>query len=304
MGDAARRRSRPFSRSRRKANPDGMMTLLEHVYELRHRLGISMLAVVVGGVLGFLWFSNEVFGLPSLGDLITQPYCQLPVDTRFAPDGQCRLLALAPFEIFLQQMKVGLAVGAVLVSPVWLYQLWAFITPGLHTHERRFAMTFVGLASALFAAGALLAYFVVPRALGFLVSFGGDNYISALTGEKYIGFLLGLLVVFGFSFEFPLLVIMLNRIGMLTFERLRRWQRGTIFGLIVFAALATPGGDPFSMVALAVALVMLFYLAFLVAGLHDRKLARREAELGWDGLAPDEPSPLPKPDPVEYDEAT
>ncbi|MGH4015207.1 MAG: twin-arginine translocase subunit TatC [Pseudonocardiaceae bacterium] len=293
----------PLRRSdnRRKANPDGSMTLMEHLYELRNRLFVAVLAIAVGGTLGFLWWSTFPFGLPSLNDLLTRPYCGLPETLRLTPTtGECQLLQTSPFEAFTIRMQVGLAAGAVLTAPVWLYQVWAFIAPGLHSSERKFTLTFVGIASVLFAAGAVLAYFVVPAGLAFLVGLGDGAFITALTGKSYIGFMLTLLLAFGVCFELPLLVVMLNRVGVLPYAKLRSWQRGILFGLFVLAAVATPGSDPISMLALAAALVALFEAAVLIAWLHDRKLARKRAEQGWDDLDPDQPSPLQhRAEPVE-----
>ena len=295
---------------RRKANPDGSMTLMEHLFELRNRLFVAMVALVVGAVIGYIWWAVSPFGLSSLGDLITRPYCGLRENQRLTPNpGQCQLLQTGPFEAFNTRLKVGLAAGAVLTGPVWLYQIWAFITPGLYTKERRFAMAFVGIASVLFAIGAMLAYFVVPAALMFLVGVGDQQFVTALTADRYISLLLTMLLVFGVSFELPLLVVMLNRIGVLPYAKLYAWQRGIIFGLFVLAAVATPGQDPVSMIALSIALVVLFELSVLVAWSHDRRLARRRAEQGWEDLEPDEAAPLnhrvePVADPPQYDEAT
>jgi sec-independent protein translocase protein TatC len=290
---------------RRKINPDGSMTLMEHLYELRNRLFIALCAVGLGGVLGFIWWGVSAFGLPSLGDLITRPYCALPTSVRLTPNpGRCQLLQTAPFEVFTLRMQVGLAAGAVLTAPIWVYQVWAFITPGLYAKERRFAVTFVGAASVLFAGGAVLAYYVVPTGLSFLANLGGGEFITALTGQAYIGFLLTMLAVFGLTFELPLLVVMLNRVGVLPYAKLQRWQRGILFGLFVLAAVATPGNDPVSMLALAGALVVLFEAAVLIARQHDRAVARRRAEQGWDNLDPDEPSPLDdRVEPVSSDDA-
>ena len=135
------RRFNPLRRDRRRwgrlHNPDGTMTLVDHLYELRYRLGVALVAIVIGGAFGFWWFAHSLFGLPTLGEVITGPYCALPESMRFSPQpGTCQLLQTQPFEVFMLRIKVGLSVGAVLFSPVWLYQLWAFITPGLHPKER------------------------------------------------------------------------------------------------------------------------------------------------------------------------
>jgi sec-independent protein translocase protein TatC len=297
----------------RRNNPDGTMTLVEHIYELRHRLSVAILGVLAGGLLGFLWFQYHPLGLPSLGDILTDPYCSLPADKRatLTPDGRCTLLATAPFESLMLQLKVGISAGMVLAAPVWLYQLWAFITPGLYEKERRYALSFVSIAAALFAAGAVLAYLVVAKGLEVLLGFGGGQIITALTGDRYFSFILAMLLIFGVSFELPVLVVMLNRAGVVSYAKLRHWTRGIVFGLFVFAAVATPSQDPISMMALAVALTVLFLAALVVCRFQDRRRARREAEEGTDqwtyvhepepevDLEPDEPATTPR-----YDDAT
>jgi sec-independent protein translocase protein TatC len=273
------------------------MTLVEHIYEFRRRLGYALLFLLVGGVLGFIWFGTKVGPIPKLGEILTAPYCALPAGPNGVriefKDHACTLLQTQPFEAFMIQLKVGIAAGAVLVSPGWLYQLWSFIAPGLYSKERRYALTFVACASVLFAAGAVLAYLMIPQALKFLVGgFGGDQFSTALAGDKYISFVLSLLVIFGVSFELPLLVVMLNRVGVVKYAQLKKWRRGIIFGLFVFAAFATPGNDPFSMLALAGALTVLFEFAIQLARMHDRRKERARAAEGWDDLADDEAAPF------------
>ena len=315
-GDATRRRLR-FSRKKKKKSPTGDMSLVEHLQELRRRVIISLLALLAGTIVGFIWYQHAPFGTMPLGEILRGPYCELPPESRadFTRDGECRLLATRPFEMFMLRLKVGALAGLVLSSPVWLYQIWAFIVPGLHKKERRSTFTFVTLAVMLFVLGALIAYFIVGFALEFLMTMGTEFAVSALTGQDYYNFLLGLLVIFGVSFEVPLIIVTLNIIGVLSYETLKDKRRIIILILFVFAAFMTPGQDPFSMVVLAACLTLLVEMAIQFTRWNDKR--RNEERPEWMDLDDETasplntapggahaPAPIPRPAPVEAPRST
>lgn len=262
-----------LKRSKRAKNPTGEMSLVEHLQELRRRVMVSLAAVVLGTIVGFIWYQSSPPGIIPLGEIIRGPYCNLPDELRadFSGDGHCRLLATSPFEMFMLRLKVGALAGLVLASPVWLTQIWNFITPGLHKNERRYTFTFVTIAVFLFVAGAVLAYFVLDKGLFVLMSIGTEFQVAALTGGEYYNFLLALIVIFGVSFEVPLILVMLNLVGILRYEHVKDKRRMIIVLIFCFAAVMTPGQDPFSMLALGVSICLLVEMAFQFCRIHDKR---------------------------------
>ncbi|MCW2697153.1 MAG: tatC [Modestobacter sp.] len=264
------------------------MTLVGHLRELRNRVAVALVFVLLATAVSFWWYEH------GLGDFLRAPYCDLPADLRFDGNGDqnCELLITDVFGGVFIRLKVSLLAGVVLSAPFWLYQLWAFITPGLKRSEKRYGVGFVAASTSLFALGATLAYYSLSAGLKLLLTLAGSGTAVALTAENYIGFVLSLLVAFGVSFELPLLAVALNLVGVLSHATLNKGRRWIFFLTIVFAAFITPTQDPFTMLLMAGPMIVLFELAIQVARLVDRRRAKREAVLGLTGLDDDEASPL------------
>ena len=235
------------------------MTIVEHLTELRKRLVISIASVGVGAIVG--WF---LYG--PVYDLLTGPFCETieALPRRAQPPTGCALVISEPTAAFLIKIKVVIFTGLGLALPIVAYQLWRFITPGLTSRERKLAVPFVLVSVLLFALGAFFAYWTLPRGLSFLLGFAGDQVVPLLHVDKYIGFIMVLTLVFGLSFEFPLVLIFLALIGLVNAARLRTWRRNFYVGLIVFAAVATPSQDPWTLLIMWVPLVLFYELTILV----------------------------------------
>ena len=271
------------------------MSLVGHLTELRNRVGKALLFVLLGTAVAFWWYEH------GLGDFIRAPYCGLPDELRYNDsEGGCGLLVTDVFGGALIRLKISFIVGVVLSAPLWLFQLWRFLTPGLRRNEKRYGLSFVGASSALFALGAALAYVSLAAGLRLLLGLAGDGVVVALTAQDYIGFVISLLVAFGVSFELPLIAVVLNLVGVLTHAALSGARRWIFFLTMVFAAFVTPTQDPFTMLLMAVPMVVLFEAAIQIARLVDRRRARRDAVESFHGLDDDEASPLDAaPSPLE-----
>ncbi|HEU0132067.1 MAG TPA: twin-arginine translocase subunit TatC [Mycobacteriales bacterium] len=279
MADTARL-SRP---RRRAAHPDdARMTLVEHLTELRNRLVKSALAIALGVIVAYLFF-------PRIFEFLQHPYCALPADKRLGGD-DCRLIVTGVLDQFVVRMKVSLIAGCTLSSPVWLWQLWAFVTPGLHPRERKWALPFVVSSLALFAAGAAFSYYTLQNGLSFLLGIGGNGVTSLLTVDKYLSFVTLMLLAFGVSFEFPILMIFLNIVGVTPTDKLRKWRRGMWFGLSVFAAVITPSQDPITFLLMWVPLCAFYEVVIVFGRLRDRVRRRHPDEDATDNWADDEVS--------------
>jgi sec-independent protein translocase protein TatC len=288
------------TRRRRRRPPrdaQATMSLIAHLTELRNRVAKALLALLVATAIAFWWYDH------GLGEFIRAPYCNLPAGLRYGgnEDG-CGLLITDVFGGVFIRLKVAFLAGAVLSAPFWLYQLWAFITPGLKRQEKRYGIGFVAVSTFLFAGGAVLAYISLAKGLQLLLSLAGDGVIVALTAQDYIGFVLSLLVAFGVSFEVPLIAVALNLVGVLPYTVLAKSRRWIFFLTLVFAALITPTQDPFTMMLMAGPMIVLFEGAIQIARVVDKRRARREAIEGFHDVGDDDASPL-DPRPSALDDA-
>ncbi|NBE95466.1 twin-arginine translocase subunit TatC [Nonomuraea sp. KC401] len=264
------------------------MPLMEHLRELRNRLLIAFAAAVVGLIIGWIVF-DPVWAV------LKDPYCSTAQSRQLT--GECSLTYTGIFSSFFITLKVSLMVGLVLSSPAWLYQIWAFVTPALYRTEKRYTVLFLTLAIPLFTLGAGLSYFIMDTALGFLLSFSVDGSVATISIDDYLDYVLIMLLIFGVSFELPLLLVFLNIIGVLSHATVAKHRRLVIFLMFVFGAVVTPGGDPITMMALAAPMIVLFSAAELVMYLREKR--NPVSEFGH--LDDDEASPLPEDAPLDDD---
>jgi sec-independent protein translocase protein TatC len=257
---------------KRAANPEARMSVIDHLRELRRRLIVVVLILVVGGVVGWFLYDPVI-------SLLKAPYCALPYKDRFpgTPGGQCNLIFTQPLGGYTIRLKVSIIVGAIVTCPFWLYQVWAFITPGLKRNEKKYTYIFIVLSTTLFLIGVVLAYLVLYKGLSVLIGSAGSGVTAFLQITDYVNFVVLTMIIFGVAFELPLIIVITNLVGVLPFKVLKRGQRIGIFLIFLFAAVATPSTDPFTMCAMAFPMVLLFEGAVVFAYFHDRRKAARKA---------------------------
>jgi sec-independent protein translocase protein TatC len=234
---------------------DGRMTLVEHLTELRRRLIISLVAVTVGAIVAFI-LSDQIISF------LVEPYKHIerPSGLEGVP-----LIATDPLAPFLVRLKIATYGGIVLALPVWLWQVWRFVTPGLHKHEKRYAIPFILSSIVLFCLGGFVAWLTLPKALQFLATIGGSDIAPFFTADKYLGLVSLMIVAFGISFEFPVLLVFLMMVGVLKSSTLSHSRRWWAVGITTFAAVITPSQDPYSLMFMAVPMY-LFYEASILIG--------------------------------------
>ncbi len=244
----------------------GRMTIWEHLTELRDRVIKVAAAVALGTVVA--WFFYE-----QLLDFLLRPYCTL----RLAEQQDCSLFVTEPLQAFSLRIEVSVYGAVVLAMPVILWQLWRFVTPGLYAHEKRYAIPFVASALILFAMGASVAYLTLNPALEFLTSVGGKDFKEIFSPDSYIKLIAFMMLAFGAGFEFPVLLVGLQMVGILSPRRLHQFRRQAMVVIVITAAVITPSGDPISMLALAVPMYLFYEISILIGWLFTRRRARRES---------------------------
>lgn len=274
--------------------PRGQMPLLEHLRELRKRLFLSVTAMFVAVIVSFILWEP-------IYDVMRAPYCATEQGQR-----SCDLFALGVFDQFKVRLRVALIGGVLLSSPVWLYQVGAFITPGLHRKERRYAASFLVASLTLFALGAVFAYVTMSRGLQFLLDIGGGDIETLLSIQSYLSFVTLVLLAFGVAFEFPVIIIFLHLVGALPAHRMRSLRRHIVVLVFFASALITPSQDPITFLAMALPLCGMYEACVLIARAHERMLRRRQPAAALEDLDPDalsyvDPAPSPLSDLTQRD---
>jgi len=246
----------------------GRMPLIEHLRELRRRVVKSSIAVMVGFVIGWVLYNPIITKL-------AEPVCDLK-KAQATGATHCGSLyingVLGPLNL---QIKVAMLTGIILMAPVWLYQLWAFIAPALHRKEKRNSIAFFVAATPFFAAGATLGYIVLPVAIRVLFGFTPSALSNLVKFDDYLDFVLRIILLFGIAFELPVFLVTFNAIGFLSGKAILKPWRIWVFGITLFIAGFTPSADPLSMLLLAVPLITLYFMAGGIALLNDRRRAKR-----------------------------
>ena len=275
-----------FVRSQRQQNPEGRMPLMDHIRELRNRVVKMALGLTAGMVAGFIFFTP-------VWNLIQRPLCSTAIRGHFGCHtlGVDQLVLNGPLDSFYLRVKVAVIAGVIISSPVWLYQIWAFVAPGLYAREKRWNHIFLGTAVPLFLAGVTLAYCSLGRSMHYLLGLTPGGVSNLIQVDSYMSFVMAMMLAFGIAFEVPLLIIMLNLAGILTHQRFRKWRRVMLFAVFLIAGLANPSPDPITMLILGGGCAALVEAAEVIVWSNDRRRARVRPS-PCAGLADDELSPL------------
>jgi sec-independent protein translocase protein TatC len=292
LGDTVRG-ARVLSARIRDGNPDGRMPLMEHIRELRNRLVKICLALLIGTAIGL---TPPVFN--RVWNIVQHPFCAATINghhgcTRIGD----QLILQGVFDPFMLRVEIAFFFGLVVTSPIWLYQLWAFVAPGMYRREKKWTYVFVGTAVPLFLGGAALAYYAMSRGLRYLLGLAPGHVLVLPSVSTYLGYFTAMLLGFGLAFELPLLLLMLNVVGVLSHAFFKRFRRIMIFLVFLFAGIASPSPDPVTMLLLAVPCLVLVEISEVIIWMNDRRRATRPSM--YEGLADEELAPLDDDEPVD-----
>ena len=280
--------------STRRADPgdEGRMPLIEHLRELRGRLIKALIAIALGTIVAW-FFYDPLFGI------LQHPLN--PVIAYGREHGRIVTLNFANITSpFMTRLKISFFAGLIISSPLWIYQIWRFVTPGLQRNERRWAMTFVAVTVPLFALGVLLGYVMLPKGLQLLlINFAPPGATNIITVDQYLSFVTAIVLIFGISFLVPLFIVGLNLVGLLRADTMKRAWRWVVMAVFVFAAVATPSQDPWTMLALATPMLVLIFVAIWICGINDKRRDRQLPDYG--DLSDDEASVIDAPTTVDDD---
>jgi sec-independent protein translocase protein TatC len=249
MSSDLRTRRLRFRRRKKPRPPPASMSMMEHLGELRDRLIVSGVAFVVLSVIAFAFYE------PIL-ELFKRPLCEVPA--RLLGDQGCELTFFNATGGFNFRLKLTALVGLAVASPIWMYEIYAFVTPALTPKEKRYTIPFLATAVTLFAVGTVVAYFAMPTGLRFLLQIGGEGLNPLLGAEEYLSFVGFMLLGFAIAFELPLVLFFLGLAGAVTVAQLKKQRRVAIVGIAALAAIVTPSQDPYTLLLLAAPLYLLY----------------------------------------------
>jgi sec-independent protein translocase protein TatC len=245
---------------------DGRMSLMEHLIELRGRLIKCAIAIALGAAIGWILYFP-------LFDFLREPLVKLSDD----PNVSANFLSTKPLELFMLRIQISTYLGVALAMPFLLWQIWAFVSPGLYQNERRYATAFIFSATLLFVLGAAIAYYTLPAALGFLQSMGGDMVDIKYSPAEYLKLIVYMMLAFGAGFQFPILLVMLQLVGVIKPDQLRSFRRFGVVIIFVVAAIITPSADPISLFALALPMVVFYEISIVIGRIVVGRRAAAEA---------------------------
>lgn len=281
--------AQPLKKRRQKHDPEASMPLVEHLKELRNRIGKAVVAIVVLTVFG--WFVyNPVF------NYLDKPYKKVADERAHGKgSGQVNIAYNTIISPFTVRFHVALFVGVIASSPIWIYQLWAFVAPGLKRAEKKYAYGFLGTAIPLFLIGAALALYIMPITVGALIDLAPKNAAILTSADNVIDFAVRISLAFGIMFVIPVVLFAMNLLGVVSGKSLAKTWRVAVFVIFVAAAIASPSPDPLTMLLLAVPVALLYLGATGLAIVHDRRKAKLSTEPDYSQFADDESTPIDEP---------